>query len=305
MTYTSLEQLTGQVRASGRRPRRVCVINATQGHVLEAVRDARRDGLVTPILFGDRDQVREHLGRLGMEPDEYEVRHARSPQEAAAGAGRLLADGGADFLMKGDIPTGTMLKALFDKATGFRTGNLISHLSIIELPGHPKLFGLTDAAINIDPDLKQKKGIIANAVAAMKAMGFDTPKVAALASTESPNPKMRTAMDALELKKAGAAGELGDCVMEGPISYDLAMSPEAARVKQFDSPIQGDADLLFCPDVVSANILIKALRYAGHSRSAGIVVGGRGPIVLTSRSAAATDYYWPLMLAASATLGND
>ena len=304
MTYTSLEQLADKVRASGRGTRRVSVINATESHVLEAVRDAQRDGLVTPVLFGDQDTIREQLERLGMAPGEYDIEHADSPEEAAVKAGRSLAEGRADFLMKGNIPTGNMLKALFSEEAAFRTGNHISHLSIIELPDHPKLFGLTDAAINIAPTLDQKKAIVANAVATMKAMGFDAPKVAALASTEVPNPKMQAAMEALELKKAAAAGELGDCFVEGPISYDLAMHPESARIKKFDSPIQGDADLLACPDIVSANILIKALRYAGHSRSAGIVVGGRGPIVLTSRAAATQDKYWPLVLAASATLGD-
>lgn len=304
MTLTSLKQLTDQVRTSGRRPRRVAVINATESHILAAVRDAQRDGLVSPILFGDQDVIRGQLEHLGMASDTCAIEHANSPQEAAVMAGRALADGRADFLMKGDIPTGTMLKALFDAKTGYRTGSPISHLSIIELPGRPRLFGVTDAAINIAPDLERKKAIVANAVAAMKAMGFGAPKVAALASTEKPNPKMQAAMEALELKKAGAAGELGDCVVEGPISYDLAMSPEAARIKKFDSPIQGDADLLLCPDIVSANILIKALRYAGQARSAGIVVGGRGPIVLTSRAAEEEDNYWPLLLAASTTLGN-
>lgn len=303
MSYTTLEQLADKVRTSKYGTRTVSVINATESHVLEAVRDAKQDGLISPILFGDSNVIQEQLELLGMAPDDYAIEHASSPEEAAVKAGQSLASGRADFLMKGNIPTATMLKALFSKEADFRTGNLISHLSIIELPDHPKLFGLTDCAINITPTLDQRKAIIVNAVNTMKAMGFSTPKVAAIASTEVPNPKMQATMDALELKKAGEAGELGDCVVEGPISYDLAMSPESARIKKFDSPIQGDADLLSLPDIVSANVLIKALRYAGHSRSAGIVIGGRGPIVLTSRAAATQDKYWPLVLAASATLG--
>jgi phosphate butyryltransferase len=305
MSYTTLEQLADKVRNSGRGARTVSVINATESHVLEAVRDAQKDGLISPILFGDKDVITEQLELLGLRPADFAVEHAASPEEAAVKAGQSLASGRADFLMKGNIPTGNMLKALFSKDADFRTGNLISHLSIIELPDHPKLFGLTDAAINIAPDLEQKKGIIRNAVATMRAMGFLAPKVAVLASTEVPNPKMQATMDAVEIKKAGAAGELGDCVVEGPISYDLAMSPESARIKKFDSPIQGDADLLAAPDINAANVLIKALRYAGHSRSAGIVIGGRGPIVLTSRAAATQDKYWPLVLAASATLGDN
>lgn len=304
MSYTTLEQLADKVRNSKNGMRTVSVINATESHVLEAVRDAERDGLISPILFGDSAVIREQLELLGLAPADYAIEHADSPEEAAVKAGQSLASGRADFLMKGNIPTAKMLKALFSKEAEFRTGNLISHLSIIELPDYPKLFGLTDAAINITPDLNQRKAIIVNAVTTMKAMGFSTPKVAAIASTEVPNPKMQATMDALELKNAGAAGELGDCVVEGPISYDLAMNPESAKIKNFDSPIQGDADLLSLPDIVSANVLIKALRYAGHSRSAGIVIGGRGPIVLTSRAAATQDKYWPLVLAASATLGD-
>lgn len=305
MSYHTLEQLAEKVRNSGAPTRTVAVINATESHVLEAVRDAAHDGLIRPILFGDEAVIREQLTAIGQAPADYEIEHADSPADAAIKASQAVAAGRADFLMKGNIPTGNMLKALFSHEAQFRTGNHISHLSIIELPDHPKLFGLTDAAINIAPTLEQKKSIVINAVTTMKRMGFQTPKVALLASTEVPNPKMMATMDAADLKLMAARGELGDCIVEGPISYDLAMHPESAQIKKFDSPIQGDADLLVCPDIVSANILIKALRYAGHSRSAGIVIGGRAPIVLTSRAAATQDKYWPLVLAASATLGDN
>ncbi len=303
MSYTSLQQLFDRVQSSDYGTRTVSVINATESHVLEAIRDAEKDGLVTPILFGDQVIINEQLVKLCMEPTDYIVEHADSPEQAAIMAGQSLASGRADFLVKGNISTGKMLKALFSTEADFRTGGYISHLSIIELPNHPKLFGLTDAAINIAPTLEEKKAIIRNAVGTMLAMGFATPKVAVLASTEVVDEKTPSTIDAAALKVAGMAGEFGDCVVEGPISYDLAMDPGSAEIKQFDSPIQGDADLLVCPEIVSANILIKALRYAGYSRSAGIVVGGRGPIVLTSRAAATQDKYWPLVLAASATIG--
>ena len=161
--------------------------------------------------------------------------------------------------------------------------------------------GITDSALNIHPDLAQKKGMIVNAVGAMLRMGFDEPKVAVLAAVEQVNPKMPETLDAAELKRLNEAGEIAGCVIEGPISYDLAICKESAALKGYASPVCGEVDLMVAPDIAAANILLKALRYSAEASSAGFVVGGSVPLVLTSRAAEVGSKYLPILLAAAAS----
>ena len=171
---------------------------------------------------------------------------------------------------------------------------------MVEVPAYHKLLAITDAAINIRPNLQQKRAIIDNAVEAMRRMGFDPPKVAVLAATEEVNPKMPETLDAAALQRMNRDGEITGCVVEGPLSYDLAVSKESAAIKGISSAVCGDADLLLAPDIAAGNILLKALRYSAGVRTASVVIGGRVPVVLTSRAADAADKYWPVILAASA-----
>ena len=204
--------------------------------------------------------------------------------------------------MKGLIQTGDLLRILLSSEGGLRTGNLMSHLSIVQIPNYHKLIGLTDVAVNISPDLSQKKAIVENAVVTMTRMGFEPPKVAILASSEQVNPKMQDSVDAGELKKMNLEGILSGCIIEGPLSYDLAISRESAEIKGFESPVCGEVDLMVVPNMTAGNILLKALRYSAGAGSAGIVIGGKVPIVLTSRAVETQDTFLPLALAASATL---
>jgi len=301
MKYTRLDQLAKRVLAAGNgRLKVAAVIAANEEHTLEAAVSAHKDGIATPLLVGEAQGIRDKLSALGMDPGGFEIIDALTPEECALKGAIALKDKRADFLMKGLIATNTMLKVLFSQEAGFRTGNAISHMSVAEAPAYHKLIAITDAAINIKPNLDQKRAMIENAVAAMTAMGFDAPKVAVLASTETVNPKMPETEDAHALKEMNRRGEIAGCVVEGPISFDLAVSPNSARIKGMDSPVCGDADLLVCPDIASANILLKSLRYFAKAGTAGIVVGGRAPLVLTSRAVDPQDKYWPMVLAASA-----
>ncbi len=302
MSYKTLEELANHVRSRATSRRTVAVAEAADPHVLEAVRDAVKSGFVSPLLCGRRDAVRAGLAELGERPDDYEIIDADSPEESAFQAGMAIKEGRAQIIMKGLIPTNVLMKALFRAETGFRTGAHISHMNLVQIERYHKIFALCDAAVNTYPDLEQKRHILINAVNTLRRMGIDKPKVAVIASTESVNPKMPETVDAAALKEMNERGAIEGCVVEGPISYDLAMSAESALEKGYESPVAGDADLLVCPNITAANVLIKCLRYSAGAQTAGIVIGGSAPVVLTSRSAAALDKYWTMVLACSATL---
>jgi phosphate butyryltransferase len=302
MIYRNFDELTNTVRSKCRTKRTVAVVAANDAHTLEAVvQAAGKDGIIVPVLFGEKDKIKAFLLALGAQPADYTIVHAASAEEAAVSALEMVNKGQADFLMKGLIPTARLMRILLSDKQ-FRTGSLLSHLSIIQIPNYHKLIGLTDSALNVSPDFGQKQAIVQNAVTALTKMGFDAPKVAILAATEEVTPKMPDTGDAAELKRLNETGALPGCIIEGPVSYDLAFSKEAAEIKGFKSPVCGDVDLMVVPNIIAGNILIKALRYAAGASSAGIVVGGRVPVVLTSRAAEVEAKFLPLLLAASATL---
>ena len=300
MTYPTFEQLESQVFKKAKK-RRVAVVEAADTHVLEAVRHAVEVGLVEPLLFGKRTEVEAKLAAMDLDITAWEIVDSPDPANSALQAGIAVKEGRADFILKGLIATGQLLKGLFKEETGFRTGRLISHMNIVQLRTYPKLLALCDAAINIAPTLEQKKDILQNAVDALTRMGITQPKVAVLASAETVNEKMPESVDAAALKRMNEQGEITGCVVEGPISYDLAVCRESAETKGYESPVAGDADLLVCPNIVTANVLIKCLRHSAEALTAGIVIGGRVPVVLNSRAASAEDKYRTMILAASAT----
>jgi phosphate butyryltransferase len=302
MVYTSLDQLITRARGAGGSKKVVAVVAAEDSHTLEAVSQAVKDGLLSAMLIGNREKISQRLRLIGENPSDYGIVHADDAKEAVLKAAELIRSGHADFLMKGLVQTGDLLRIMVSNEGGLRTGRLMSHLSIVQIPNYHKLIGLTDVAVNIEPTLDQKKAIIENAVETMLRMGFETPKVAILASSETVNPKMKDSVDAGALKKMNIDGLIERCVIEGPISYDLAISRESAEIKGFESSVAGDVDLMVVPNMTAGNILLKALRYSAEASSAGIVIGGKVPIVLTSRAVETQDKYLPLALAASAVM---
>ncbi|MDR3589088.1 MAG: phosphate acyltransferase [Negativicutes bacterium] len=301
MIYQSFDQLFAKNNNEYRQKQLVAVMAAEDAHTLEAVSQAAKAGTVDAILVGDKAKIHRQLALLDERRSDYTIIHADNSEDVVLKAARLVKDGQAHFLMKGFIQTGEMMKVLLSEKCGFRTDMMMSHLSVVQIPNYHKLIGLTDAALCVYPDLKQKSDMIKNAVRAMLNMGFDTPKVAVLAAVEQVNPKMQETVDAAELKRMNAEGLLPDCVVDGPLSYDLVMSREAAELKGIDSPVCGDADLMVVPNLAAGNILLKALRYSAGAVSAGVVLGGKVPLVLTSRAAETTNKYLPILLAAEAS----
>lgn len=300
MSYATFDELFAATRGEGSRGKKTAAVMAAEdAHTLEAVGHAVATGTVNAVLIGDESKIRQQLALL---PETFAntIVHAPSNEAAVRCAADLVKTGDADFLVKGLLQTGEMMKVLLREESDFRTGRQLSHLSIVQIPNYHKLIGLTDAALNIYPDLVQKKEIAVNAVNAMLSMGFPEPKVAVLAPVEQVNPKIPETVDADALKVMNRQGALPRCIVDGPLSYDLAIDREAAAVKGIDSAVAGDADLLLVPNLSVGNALLKALRYSAKALTAGIVVGGKVPLVLTSRAAEVSAKYLPMILAAAA-----
>jgi phosphate butyryltransferase len=298
MVFHNFEELIGSVQGNPS-AKVVAVVAAADGHTLEAVFRAKKNRIVMPILVGDRTKILEELKKIGEDPTGIEIVDVPDDQTAAYEAVSLVHQGKADFIMKGKIQTAELLHAVVDKDKGLRTGRVMSMVVLHELTGYHKLLTVTDGGMMMYPTLEEKKQIIQNAVGVYHAMGIKNPKVAVLAAVEVANPKMPEAVDGAALKQMNLDGEIEGCIVEGPISYDLAMSSESAEIKGYDSPIAGDADILVVPNITVGNILGKALVVSAGAKMAGFVVGAKVPIVLTSRGSSSEDKYLSLVLSAA------
>lgn len=279
--------------------KKVAVVAADDEHTLEAVFKAVQDGLVKPILIGNLSKIIAVLSVLGRNNSEVKIVDAKDDVAAAAKAVAMIREGSADFIMKGKIQTADLLKAVVDKDNGLRTGRVMSHMAIHELDGYHKLLAVTDGGMVTYPDLDQKKQIIINAVTTFRQMGYELPKVAVLTAIEGINPKMPETVEADQLKQMNISGEITDCIVEGPISYDLTMSKESAEIKGYISPVTEDVDIMVVPNIQTGNILGKALVYSAKAKMAGFIMGAKCPIVLTSRGSTAEEKYLSLALCAA------
>lgn len=289
----NFEQLKDMLRAMPVK-RRVAVTPAQDEHTLEAVCHAWKDGMVEPVLIGDEPAIREILGKLCVRPEDMAIIDIKDPIESIQKAADMARAGEVDCIMKGKTETGALMKVLVNKERGIRKSDTMSLVAFMESPYYHKVFAITDPALLTYPTKEQKKAAIANGVEAFHALGVKQPKVAVLAAVEKVNPKMKETVEAAEIKAEGVKG----CMIEGPISYDLAMDPEAASIKGYESPVAGDADLLVVPDLVSGNIAAKTITVAGGGRTGGVVLGAKVPVLLVSRAASADDKYMSIVLAA-------
>jgi phosphate butyryltransferase len=278
----------------------IAVAEAQDEHTLESVVKATRDGIMIPVLIGNTIEIKALLSRYGADPATFRIVESDGAEQSLQTAVALIGKGEATAIMKGRLDSGPFMKAVVTKKNGLVDGGTLSLLGFYETPKYHKLLALSDMGLNTYPDLSCKKAIVQNAVKLLGALGFNSPKVAVLSSVEKVNPKMPDTVDGDALKSMNRNGEIAGCVVEGPISFDLATSPEAARIKGFESPVAGDADLLVVPDIVSGNILAKCLTGFCGAVTAGTVLGAKVPVILTSRSAEASDKYYSIALAACA-----
>lgn len=270
--------------AKERGPKTISVACSQDREVLMAVEMARKEGIANAILVGDMEKTKEISNELNINLDSYELIDEKDLDKASLTAVSLVSEGKADMVMKGLVDTSIILKAVLDKEVGLRTGNILSHVAVFDVDGYDRLFFVTDAAMNLAPDLKGKKQIIENSCIVANALDIDEPKVAVICAKEKVNPKMQDTVDAKNLEDMCKNGEIRGCVVGGPFALDNAVSEAAAKHKGMDHPIAGKADILLAPDIEAGNILYKSLVFFSNTKNAGVIVGAKAPIILTSRA---------------------
>ncbi len=256
-----------------------CDASALRGAV-----EGAEEGIITPILVGPREKIIAAAAAAEVDISAYEIVHADHSHESAGKAVALVREGRAEMLMKGSLSTDEMLGAVVNRAGGLRTERRLSHCFVMDVPGHPNVLIITDAAINIFPTLEDKVDIIQNAIDFAHALGITQPKVAILSAMEKINPKLDSTIEAGALCKMADRGQITGALLDGPLALDNAISPEAARIKGITGPVAGHADILVVPDLEAGNMLAKSLSFMMNADSAGIVLGARVPITLTSRA---------------------
>lgn len=287
------------VKASRREvPCTMAVAVAQDGDVLKAVGTAVAEGIIRPILVGDKKEIMKIAAQEGVELDGGGI--IDEPDKAAACmiAASLVRDGKASFLMKGFVDTSLVMKAVLNKENDLKKSGLISHVAVIQIPGFDRLLYVSDSAMNIAPMLENKADIIRNTVQVAHALGNECPKVAVLCAVEKVNPKMPCTLDARELAEMNDRGEITGCIIKGPLALDNAVSPEAARHKGIDGPVAGYADILITPDIEAGNMLNKAMEYFAHGKKASVMMGAKVPVVLISRASSAQSKMYSIAIGA-------
>ena len=265
-------------------PKKMAVAAAQAEDVLQAVESARTEGLTDSILVGDKKEIIRIGKEMGIDPANYEIINKTDKTEAARCAVKLVRDRKASILMKGMMGTARLLKAILDKEIGLRSDRLISHVYTLEIKNYDRLLTVTDGAMNINPDLKQKAQIIQNAIYYAHLLEIKKPKVAILAALELVNPDMPATIDAACLAKMSERGQIVGGVVDGPLAFDNAISKESALHKGINSLVSGEVDIVLVPNIESGNIFAKGLVYLAKAIPAGLLLGTKAPVVLTSRA---------------------
>ena len=251
---------------------------------LRGAMDAAAEGLIDPVLVGPEAKIRGVAGEHGIDLAGRQVVDAPHSHAAAAAAVALVREGKGELLMKGSLHTDELMKEVVDKETGLRTERRISHVFVMDVPGHPDTLFITDAAINISPDLETKRDIIQNAIDLWAGIGLGIPNVAILSAVETVTTKIPSTIEAAALCKMADRGQITGGRLDGPLAFDNAISKEAAKIKGIKSEVAGDPDILLVPDLEAGNMLAKQLTFLAKADSAGLVLGARVPIILTSRA---------------------
>jgi phosphate butyryltransferase len=303
--YKNFDEVAEKAQSVSRAAR--CVVaGAEDAHVLEAVFEAKSRGIAFPLLAGDGAKIAALIKSLGFDESGCEILDVRAGENPAKRAVEAIAAGDASFLIKGLLDTKDLLKPVVDKKNGLHSDRgggkaLMSHLAFFQVPGERKLFAVTDGGMVVYPDLEMKKGIVLNAVETLQKMGYEEPKAAVLCAVEKLNEKMIETVDARDLAEANRRGEIPGYVA-GPISYDVAMRADIAELKGYGGDGRkhcGNFDVLVVPNMTAGNLLGKSLTISAGARMAGIVVGAKIPIVVTSRGSSAEEKFNSIALCAA------
>ena len=270
-------------QAKGLKPLKTAVVHPVDIHSLSGAVEAARDGIIDPILIGPEHKIRALAEDAHIDISAFTIIPTAHSHAAAERAVQMAVEGKVEALMKGKLSTEELMEAVVAEK-GLRTGRRMSHVFLLDVPSYPKPLLLTDAAVNIKPTLMEKKDIIQNAVDLFHALKLGTPKVAILSAIEMVNEKIPSTLDATALCKMAERGQITGAILDGPLAFDNAISREAAAIKNIHSEVAGDADILVVPDIESGNMLYKELRYFSGVQGAGIVMGAKVPIIVTSRT---------------------
>ena len=281
------------------RPLRVILAGSDGENMLQGLFQAQKEGIVQPVLVGDRARTMVQLEKLGLDKEPYTMVDTPPGHNVTQAAIDIINSGDGEILMRGNLPTRDFLMPCLDKKNGLRTDRLMSHVSLVSIPEYPKLLALSDMTVIVNPNLTQKKAIIKNTADALKAFGYENPKLALLSLVEQVTFHMQDTVEAQRLVAEQKSKPFADCELWGPIAYDLILSKEAARLKHYDCPWSGGGfDGIIAPDLSTANTLVKSWLIHAHAVTCGAVVGAKVPIALTSRSAAAEETFLSLVFCA-------
>lgn len=284
------------------KPKRKLVLAAAQDQQsLNAVLRAWKDGIIEPILIGDKEGIQNICDEDGHDISGIRIIHEPEIDKSVEMAVKMLSSKQGDILMKGKVGTSSLLKCVLNKEWGLRTGNLLSHIALFEVETYHKLIAVTDVAMNIAPNLKDKISIVNNSVAFLNRLGYVMPKVAVLGAVEMVNENMEATLDAALLSKMNQREQIRNCIIDGPLAFDNAVSLESAQHKGIKSEVAGDTDLLLMPDIEVGNVLYKSLVFFAKAKVASIILGAQVPIVLTSRSDSEQAKYDSILLSAAAS----
>ena len=283
-------------------PTKKLVLAAAQDQQsLIAVLRAWKDGIIEPILIGDKEAVQNISSSNGYDITGLRIIHEPDTDMAVEMAVKMVSSKQADILMKGKVGTSTLLKCVLNKEWGLRTGRLLSHIALFEVDTYHKLFAVTDVAMNIAPNLQDKIAIINNSISCLHKLGIPLPKVAVLGAVEMVNENMEATLDAALLSKMNQRDQIKGCIIDGPLAFDNAISLESAQHKGTRSEVAGDTDLLLMPDIEVGNVLYKSLVFFAKAKVASMILGALAPIVLTSRSDSEQAKYDSILLSAAAS----
>jgi phosphate butyryltransferase len=283
-------------------PRKKLVLAAAQDqHSLSAVVRAWKENIIEPILIGDKEGIQNICAANNYDITGLRIIHEPEPEMSVEMAVRMVSSKQADILMKGMIGTSTLLKCVLNKDWGLRTGNLLSHFALFEVDTYHKVIAVTDVAMNIAPNLKEKIAIVNNSVACLNKLGYTMPKVAVLGAVEMVNENMEATLHAALLSKMNQRDQIKKCIIDGPLAFDNAISLESAQHKGIRSEVAGDTDLLLMPDIEVGNVLYKSLVFFAKAKVASIILGAMVPIVLTSRSDSEQAKFDSILLSAAAS----
>lgn len=283
----------------GRPLKRLALAAAQDQQSLGAVLQAGADGIIEPLLIGNREEIIRVAGENGYNISNLKIINETGLEKSTELAVKMVSSGEADILMKGKVGTSTLLKNVLNKEWGLRTGKLLSHIAVFEVGTYHKLISVTDVAMNIAPNLQDKIAIVNNAVSCLNMLGIKTPKVAVLGAVEMVNESMQATMDAALLSKMNQRDQIQNCIIDGPLAFDNAVSLESAIHKGIRSEVAGDTDLLLMPDIEVGNVLYKSLVFFAQAKVASMILGAAAPIVLTSRSDSEQAKYDSILLAAA------